>query len=364
MISGNTRKFDAAKFKVDSKKYQQFLKWRASLKHPDNILIKDAPQILRMIELCDAVKNGIRITPEQMKEYYQALAKLAGLPSIKYLQETLGDEELRNRMQRAVTMLDLRPGDMGFLEFVAHPDLKYMDGEFSTYDAKLARNFKSKNVSKSKKLAELAKRIVYQNDIAREYATRWLELTKPDSKLMAPLIANGLSMSADEYAQKLQGLVYLMMTAQGIIYDDMTVTVVDSWADTPKDVQETAIDHTTPDGSNDSVAICTITPSKSPKHAPRTTIYINRKRAYDSLPRECKNNRELWIEMVSALAHEYSHFIDNLLPNLGAMGAQKSHIRNKLYNTKPKTMEEYYSNPSESMAFTVEHALTRELHQK
>ncbi len=268
------------------------------------------------------------------------------------------------RLQEAIAKDAFRPRNMTLHQFVRHPDFRYVNGEFSTFDPELSRQANG-GMTPYELRRHLNKHKVNRNglfSVVDQYITDWSELIAkyPDERaIVTESGADGDVAWYDEYCNR---LAQEMRNKMGIQHH-LLVRVFDSWADAHN---TTGLDIT--NARSTSCGFCwwgQITKPEKYRGTRACVIYLDRQALYRKL-QELANTRTktgLYNEIMGCLAHEFGHFVDGAAPNKGALGAQLAHVANRI-SLPPDSTEDpnaYVIAVNEACCRTIQKYLKEEL---
>lgn len=281
--------------------------------------------------------QGVNIT----KTIQQQLEKLPQL--IQHMISIWGIEEFIRRCEHAVKIDAYRPKNMPILDLVAEPDLFCINGPFSTFDKKLGKKqIANKTVDQIKEY--INKNIPTANICANTIANTALSVLNKNADQQKHLIFDGDILTYNLHFQKIAND---MLKELNLPSDAPWVYFVESWDFLPN----------APEG----LMGISSKIKKTADGAPETCIIINinniRKKT-SVLSDEFLQKLVTFCEAAATFTHEFVHFIDREHPNHGALGAQQSHICNKIYDSKES---EYKKNPCEMVPLMTGDIVKQEL---
>lgn len=261
------------------------------------------------------------------------------------------------RLEDAIAKDAFRPRNLTLYQFATGSDFQYINGEFSTFDAKLSRMIKN-NVP-----ADELRRYLNKNlnqpaciNVADQYVADWSELIAKYPNERIAVTNAGMSGDTTLYEEYCDKLAREMRDKIGIEHY-VKVCVFDSWADAHN---TTGLKLT--ESMNTSTGFCTLAWITKPEKAKGKTcyvIYIIRKKLYELLRN--KTNPELYNDMMGMLAHEFGHIIDAASPNKGMLGAQTANIAGNVYEAPAKDSGAYAIAVGEVSSRTIQKFLIEKL---
>lgn len=262
-------------------------------------------------------------------------------------------DELIARLTAAVEKDGFRPRDMSVYLFALSPDLNYVGGEFSTFDAKLSQMLKHGAPSKQIK-KYMTDKTYNRRNVAAQYVSDFMQILDADPDLQEIAIKCGRTGSAREYSEVMEKIAHKLCDKMGLSAT-LTVDVIDSWNDVRQYLPPTDSDKYT------FAKHCQMRTSEGKMFY---AVFLNRAMIYE---RKLKGqtDKALFYEMIANLAHEFGHFIDEAAPNKGALGAQKSAAGVLLYEQmNPDREDEYHINPTEATSDVIESMMLRAMKER
>lgn len=262
-------------------------------------------------------------------------------------------DELISRLTAAIEKDEFRPRDMSVYMFALSPDLNYVGGEFSTFDAELSQMLRHSTPSKEIKKYMIDKTYNRRN-VAAQYVSDFMQILDAEPDLREIAVRCGRTGSAREYSEVMEKIAHKLCDKMGVSAT-LAVDVIDSWDDVRQYLPPTYADKYT------FARHCQMQTSEGKTfHA----IFLNRAMIYDRTIKGQADNA-LFNEMIANLAHEFGHFIDVAAPNKGALGAQKSAAGVSLYEQmNPEREDEYHINPTEASSDVIESMMRRAMKEK
>ena len=262
-------------------------------------------------------------------------------------------DELIKRLTTAIEKDEFRPRDMSVYIFSLSSDLDYVGGEFSTFDAQLSQMLKSGAPSKEIK-TYMTNETYNRQNVAAQYVSDFMQILDAEPELQEKAIKCGRTGSACEYGEIMEKIAHKLRDKMGVS-TTLSVDVIDSWDDVSKYLPPKDIDKYT------FAKQCKMrTNTGKTFHA----IFLNRAMIYERNV-NVRSDKELFNEMISNLAHEFGHFIDEAMPNKGALGAQKSDAAVLLYEQwNPEREDEYHINPTEASSDVIESMMRQAMKEK
>ncbi len=332
--------FDKAKFDLDAQRYDMYLlaKWDLRANEP-------SPSLEKLKEFLDVYKNG----PAGREVVLEI-----SMPELRALHNVFGRNEMVRRMELAIEKDKYRPHNMRRFDFVASPDLDYVGGDVSTFDADLS--WAVRNGVDDYSLRRLAAgNIVNLDEVVTKYASDWMTILQSHPIMVKQIMKNPQGIDKEQLMWIFQTFVADMLKRQGIKYPHLYVYVVDDWAEAPEgSVDKNVLNADVSVGgffklfkTGDSDVL-------------KSIIVINRAN------QPHKDNFDLFVKLINALAHEYGHFVDQIFPNRGMLGAQVETVGKKVYieGTQQEDVEKYHDNATEKSSSAIERALENQLRQK
>ena len=249
--------------------------------------------------------------------------------------------------QRARELHAFRPGNMSDDELAQSSDLEYIGGEFSTFDIELSRLMNS--VSDMGAARDYMKQqitgpgMAKLDNFAAQLAFRVFECICQNQALTLRAIRADVIGDINAWNDLFQFVIdrldsdYNPRKCGGFI----DVMVIDSWADV--DTKEYVRPMT--------VSQLCVRPDPVVENAVHYDLIINRQKVNDVNVNQSSDPAKLLIEMIKAFSHEYMHFLDYVMPNRGALGAQFAAAAKKIYASDRKDSKTYRDNPLEITAF-------------
>lgn len=301
----------------------------------NNKEIKDA---LHQIEL---LRQYIAETNPKKK---RLISKAFSLGVKIAFENSISAEEMIERLTLAVQKDQFRPRDMSLYGFALSSDLGYVGGEFSTFDEKLAQRVKENRSPLDLKF-DILLRLSNKDNVAAQYVADLMQILEQEPQLRDAAIKCGRTGAAREYGKILGQIVQKLRDKMGIA-QDLTVEVVDSWDGFLKRFPR--------EGSMDgSLGVLVV-----------NTIYINRALIYEQALM-VRNDEALFNKIIAVLFHEFGHFVDQVAPNKGMLGAQIFRIDRLIYEKfDPERAAEYKLNPTEASSYAIEKMVQKALEEK
>lgn len=262
-------------------------------------------------------------------------------------------DELISRLTTAIEKDEFRPRDMSVYVFALSPDLDYVGGEFSTFDAKLSQMIKRGAPSKEIK-TYMTDQTYNRRNVATQYVSDFMQILDTEPELQESAIKLGRTGSAREYGEIMEKIAHKLRDKMGVSAT-LSVDVVDSWD---------AVRQYLPPTDNDKYTLARHCQMQTNTGKTFHAIFLNRAMIYERTVKE-QTDKALFREMIANLAHEFGHFIDEAAPNKGALGAQKSVAGLSLYEKmNPKRENEYHINPTEASSDVIESMMRRAMQEK
>ncbi len=338
MAKNKKASFNQAKFDVAQRKYQAYLAARG-------VLCASAPSIdiARLKEIAQIYKDGGHASVLETTN-----------PEIMALRNTFGTAEMVRRMELAVAKDAFRPRNMRIFDFVASPDLDYVGDAFSTFDAKLSRAMKqekNKDILRRRNAAS----VTNVDEVKQQYKNDWMAVLKSHPRYVRQVIDNAHEMDADRLSDIFQILADDVLRRMGIEYEWLYVYVVDDWQDAPQGLVPPDILNARAKIGGFYIPFKTV---DSPLE--KNAIVLNR----SVHPRG--NNFDLFIKLIDSLSHEFGHFIDDMFPQYGMLGAQINNIGSRIHQTGTEEGKQdlYHDNATEKSSFAIGRAVTDAVRQK
>lgn len=282
------------------------------------------------------LKQIINTTDEMERE---ALAPYLS-PEIWVMANSSSPQEMIKKLELAIKLDKYRPRDLFIEMFAIHTDLEYVGGEFSTYNPHLAKMMRD-TVAPQQILDEILMDIHTSClQVAEQYALDWQYVIRKNQIMMMHAKKQGKTGNKDAMELFLDSITQDMLALYGIPGNLLAVKVVDSWNQVPKHMRNNL----------DKQAYAILTTFKGTSYA---EIHIHRQRIYN-------NSRETdkFCRVISALAHEFGHYIDEIKPNRGALGEQKAYLGN-LFDD----VADYEDKPTEESSACIGEIVYRKLSQ-
>ncbi|MBR5574962.1 MAG: hypothetical protein IKV93_00255 [Alphaproteobacteria bacterium] len=282
------------------------------------------------------LKQIINTTDERGRE---ALAPCLS-PEIWVMANSSSPQEVIKKLELAIKLDKYRPRDLFIEMFAIHTDLEYVGGEFSTYNPHLAKMMRNM-VAPQQILDEILMDIHTSClQVAEQYALDWQYVIRKNQIMMMHAKKQGKTGNKDAMELFLDSITQDMLALYGIPGNLLAVKVVDSWNQVPKHMRNNL----------DKQAYAILTTFKGTSYA---EIHIHRQRIYN-------NSRETdkFCRVISALAHEFGHYIDEIQPNHGALGEQKAYLGN-LFDD----VADYEDKPTEESSACIGEIVYRKLSQ-
>ena len=271
----------------------------------------------------------------------QQLEKLPGL--IQSMISIWGIEEFIRRCEHAIKIDMHRPRNMPILDLVADPDLFYLGGDFSTFDKNLAKKqIANRSVEQIKEY--IIANIPTADAHAQEVANAALKVLEKNAEQQKYLIFDNDTIL---YSLCFQKIADDMMDEMNLPGDAPWVSFVESWdflENAPKNLLGMS-GRTKPDSFGN--------------RTPYIIHNLNKLREWSAT-----KHSDMWQALTTlwhanaSFAHEFVHFIDNEHPNRGALGAQKAHLCNKIYNGDES---EHSKNPTEKVPLMTGNIVEQEI---
>ena len=282
------------------------------------------------------LKQIINTTDEMERE---ALAPCLS-PEIWVMANSSSPQEMIKKLELAIKLDKYRPRDLFIEMFAIHADLEYVGGGFSTYNPHLAKMMRN-TVAPQQILDEILMEIHTSClQVAEQYALDWQYVIRKNQIMMMHAKKQGKTGNKDAMELFLDSITQDMLALYGIPGNLLAVKVVDSWNQVPKHMRNNL----------DKQAYAILTTFKGTSYA---EIHIHRQRIYN-------NSRETdkFCRIISALAHEFGHYIDEIKPNRGALGEQKAYLGN-LFDD----VADYEDKPTEESSACIGEIVYRKLSQ-
>ena len=211
------------------------------------------------------------------------------------------------RAMRAVELDMYRPRNLAKEVFLASPDLEYVAGPFSTFDITLARMIHA-HVPQRDINSYIIGHLKNLSGIAAEYVYQILIAVK-DLKLADKLARLTVNTPTQIVQTLFQTLAHKVQYQMSLGHHNLTIWVVNSWADVP------GVFVPSPEHRDGTFGL--YTQHLFDKTDGRTHNYILLHRG-----NIVTNKADLYRGIMQTFAHEFSHFVDTVSPNRGALGAQ------------------------------------------
>jgi len=262
-------------------------------------------------------------------------------------------DELITRLTTAIEKDEFRPRDMSVYMFALSPDLNYVVGKFSTFDAELSQMLRHSTPPKEIK-KYMTDKTYNRRNVAAQYVSDFMQILDAEPDLQKIAIKCGRAGSARQYSEVMEKIAHKLCDKMEVSAT-LTVDVIDSWDDVRQYLPPADADKYT------FARHCQMQTSEGKTfHA----IFINRTMIYERKIKGQTDNA-LFNEMIANLAHEFGHFIDEVAPNKGALGAQKSVAGVSLYEQmNPEREDEYHINPTEASSDVIESMMRRAMKEK
>lgn len=215
------------------------------------------------------------------------------------------------RVALATKLEKFRPRNMPKEVFLGSPDLEYIDGPFSTFDGHLSRLVHS-NASSTDIENYMSQNIPNLGPVAVQYVKDVLDSINETPK--HDMIRQWIWDAPTGVLQAFFRLVAMnMIQRMEIGFKDLVIRVIDSWAEVPPSMVPDPEDRETTYGCY----------ARGISHGKEIGLMlINRGNMMARVSPKIKDS--LYVAMVMTFAHEFSHFVDDVAPNRGALGAQIS----------------------------------------
>ncbi len=284
-----------------------------------------------------SMTNGVNISAIRR----QQLEKLPRL--IQSMISIWGLEEFIRRSEYALKIDAHRPRNMPILDLVADPDLFYFKGDFSTFDKNLGKKqIANKSVEQVKEY--IRANIPTAEVCAQEIAGAALRVLSKNVEQQKYLVFDADTLS---YSLCFQKIADDMMQELNLPGDAPWVSFVESW-----DILEKAPENL--------LGVCSRTKADANGHSIPYIIHnLNKLREWSAT-----RHSDLWQSLTTlwhanaSFAHEFVHFIDHEHPNRGALGSQKAHLCNKIYDGSEA---EHDKNPNEKVPLMTGNIVEQEI---
>ena len=330
----------------DTGRYVQYLAYKRENKL-ENIYARpdDIRYFIRVLQNYQAeIKKSPQLGRYQDLLFNQVVSEFP--PLIKFMIELYGTDTFIRRCERALEMDKFRPKNLSLIDFVAYPDLFHVAGPFSTYMPEFAnRNIKGCTPDQIRN--GIANSITNMTEVSDNLATKFLCALDRRRDAQRRLISDGFSDNLWCWGEFFQGFADEIMQAQNITNQTLLVVCVDDWKNFPNIPPETLGNF-----------FCL----NQRKGTVISVIALNiknlKKRISSEYDDDFFQRFYLFIEACVAFLHEYSHFIDERLPDYGALGAQNSVLARRFYDT---SLPVYNDNPTEVSSYIVGDLLRKRL---
>lgn len=289
------------------------------------------------------IRDMADMKPDQRAQVMEQLPH-----ELRVVVDEYGMDKAAARISRALELDMYRPRDLPIFEFIMSPNLESVEGEFSTFNSKLARMMRDGADD------DILRKYAYDNthnlvEVSVNLLRAFTKSVDKHRDLFDSLCEIGANVDVKMW-NKFFITIASDVGEQFNIPDDvgLYVRVIDSLENAPQDIR----DRHSPDdkwlGYEDEVKLSTKPGMKYHE------ICINRKNIIELF--EKKNGRapggvELMRTMMSTFAHEFGHFIDKAIPNRGAVGPQKMSIAKKTHVGFEESKQAYRQNPTEKSSY-------------
>lgn len=332
--------FDKAKFDLAQRNFELYMDAKGWLS-ADEL----SPTLQRLKEILDVYKNG----PKGRESVLEM-----GVPELRALHNVFGRQEMVRRMELAIEKDKYRPRNMRIFDFVASPDLDSVGGEISTFDEELS--WRVRNGHSDNSLRQFsAGNVVNIDEVKTKYASDWMAILQSHPRLVNQIKKDPQGIDREQLMGIFQTFAADMLKRQGIKYPHLYVYVVDDWSQVPDGIVDKNIL-----GADVSVGGF-FKPFKTiDSKIEKSIIVINRAK------QPHKDDFDLFVKLINALAHEYGHFVDRKFPNHGMLGGQVASVGQSIYQdgTKAQNINVYHDNATEKSSYAIERALEVALRQK
>ncbi len=289
------------------------------------------------------VQRQLKI-PEPRKEFLYLMAVNELPPIIQFVIELYGPELFIRRCNRAIELNKFRPKDLSLLDMVVYPDLFHIHGAFSTFVPELTeKRIQDKTPDEIRNL--IVSKISNMTEVSEILTKEFLKALDSRTEFRKRLIGSHQP-ELFQWGQFLQGIADDISKRLGIKHE-VLVGCVNDWG---------------PSSGRSHDCLGNYLCAKKCTSQELSMIILNianlsrvaARYGYDDF----FTRFQLFVEVCSAFLHEFSHYLDDKIPNLGALGAQKSSVAKRYYDFSEGV---YYDNPTEVCAHQIGNLLRRKM---
>ncbi len=291
--------------------------------------------------------NFIKSQPgisDSKKELLYGLAVNDLPPIIQFIMKMYEPEMFVKRCSHAIAVNKFRPKDLSLLDLVVHPDLFHIRGQFSTFSrdltdartqSKTPDEIRSLIVSKISNMTEvseiLTKEFIKAIETRSGFQRRLIASSKPDRLLWGQFLQE----VASEITKKLG------------VKQEVFVCCVQEWGAGAGVPEDCLGNYFLAGNTKLSMIVLNLN---------NLSCVASRKGGEGFFIRF-----RMFVEVCVAFLHEFSHFLDDRCPDCSALGAQKSFVAKRYYDSNSNV---YYDNPTEVSAHIVGNLLRKKMMER
>lgn len=279
----------------------------------------------------------LRAADKNKQEKYNTLA-----PQTQELVNIFGPQNAMKRMQMAIKRDKYRPRNMTRFQFAAMDYLDKVAGKFSTFDVALRKMQRDGTAARDVR-KYISKNVNNQQEVIDYYLHHISDILRRKKQLVRQAIASGSTGDLEPWNTLFRTIADEMQHRMKIDDVMLDVSVVDNkrqarYFSTP---MRAAVKSCVENGGNGFHAkLQDMVDNRGISY-----IVINRGGIVRAYPKS--GGADLFRKMLSTFAHEYGHFVDDVAPEYGMIGAQQVLVSNKVYVQSDDDYEQYMKNPLE-----------------